>query len=86
MSERHKNPDGTFDGIGVMSELTGLTRDDVASIWDEVKVNHAKLAVCAEHKFSLTSKGRTFIDDRHTCDKCGGWVNGLDRRLDGNGP
>jgi hypothetical protein len=86
VSERHKNPGGTYDGLGVLSEMSGLTRDDVASIWDEVRANHAKLVACTGHEFSLASKGRTFIDDRHKCAKCGGWVNGLDRRLDRNTP
>lgn len=49
--DRHRNPDGTYDGIGVMSELTGLSRPELERLADEVKANHARLQACPYHEF-----------------------------------
>jgi predicted SprT family Zn-dependent metalloprotease len=72
--KNHKNPDGTYNGIGLMSEMTGLTKDDVQAIWDEVVSNEKKLRACKEHDFSIKSTGRTILDERYGCSRCKGEV------------
>ncbi len=49
--EDHRMPNGNYDGLGVMSEVTGLPRDEILSIWEEVKANQAKLDSCPWHEF-----------------------------------
>lgn len=49
--DKHLNPNGTYDGVGVMAELTGLGRSEIASIAEQVKANQAKLNGCAYHEF-----------------------------------
>ncbi|MBB3017652.1 hypothetical protein FHR70_000692 [Microvirga lupini] len=49
--EDHRNPNGTYDGVGVMAELTSLPRDEIRAIAEQVKANSAKLRACPWHEF-----------------------------------
>jgi hypothetical protein len=78
MIERHKNPDGTYDGAGVMSEVTGLGRGAVVEIWEQVKANNAKLEDCPYHEFEQspqTAVLRSLTHQKYVCKHCGGEVN-----------
>jgi hypothetical protein len=37
--DKHRNADGTYDGAGVMSELSGLSREQIEQIAREAKVD-----------------------------------------------
>ncbi len=57
------------DGADELSKLSGLSRDDVKSIWEEVKANHAKLSACERHNFTPQLVG---LGKRVTCNRCNG--------------
>lgn len=72
--DKHRNPDGTYNGVGVMSELSGIPRHEVLSIWEQVKANQYKLSACPWHDFEpilpLVKTGQ-----KYRCKHCGGEVN-----------
>ena len=75
----HQNPNGTYDGVGALSELTGISRDDVASTFERVKANNALLESCAWHWFVLNPDIQAPLDylNRHLaykCVHCGGTI------------
>lgn len=71
--KRHQNPDGTYDGAAVLGELSGLGRETMASIWEEVKSNHAKLNACQWHEFEPVLPLAT--KPRYRCKNCGGEID-----------
>ena len=73
--DKHRNPDGTYDGIGVMSELTGMSRSKALDLWDRVKANQAKLDACQRHEFEPVSMSETGLRRRYCCQHCGGEVD-----------
>lgn len=70
----HQNPDGTYDGIAVMSSVTGLPRKTVAEIAEEVRANHALLHDCPYHEFAPIQP-RVKAGQRYRCIECGGEVD-----------
>lgn len=75
----HQNQDGTYNGVGVMSDLTGLPRSDVLASMEKIKANNALLESCAWHWFVLNPD----VDEpmrpvnRHQaykCVHCGGTI------------
>lgn len=73
MFEQHKNPDGTYNGVGVMSDLSGMPRSEVLAIWGQVKANQAKLNACPYHEFDPILPLAT--KPRYRCNHCGGEVD-----------
>lgn len=77
--EKHRNANGTYDGAGVMGEVTGLSRSEIAGILGEVKANLAKLNDCAYHEFEPNpdpSVSATMNRHRmYICKNCGGTVS-----------
>lgn len=74
--EDHRKPNGNYDGIGVMSEISGLPRDEIQAIAEQVKANHAKLQACAYHQFEAlitAPPGR----GRYRCRNCQGEVDAI---------
>ena len=57
------------DGAKLLSDLSGVSRADVLSIWEEVKANRAKLDACARHRFLPVP---VKMGDKVTCVVCGG--------------
>lgn len=76
MIEQHRNPDGTINGVGVMSDLTGLSQSAIEYIWNDVKANHAKLNACPSHDFDQPQPGQR----QRKCKACGGTVGMLEAR------
>jgi len=80
--ERHRNPNGTYDGIGVMSEMTGLPRDEIRALAEQVKANGAKLRACPWHEFERIPRQDDNVlqarlgdlGDRYRCRHCQGEV------------
>lgn len=73
----HKNPDGTHDGIGVMSALTGLPRAEVQDLAQRVRANGDRLESCAYHEFVQTKDtmwAKTPSKWRYVCKRCGGEI------------
>lgn len=78
MIDNHRNPDGTYDGAGVMSEMTGLGRGDVLGILEQVKANNAKLNACPWHEFeqsAQTAPLRSLTHQKYVCRHCGGEID-----------
>lgn len=77
----HRNPNGTYDGIGVMSEVTGLPRDEIRALAEQVKANHQKLAGCPWHEFERIQRPddgavlQARLGDRYRCIHCDGEVD-----------
>lgn len=34
-----KNPDGTYDGLNFMAQVSGISEDEVKAIWEKVKAD-----------------------------------------------
>lgn len=72
--EQHRNPDGTYNGIGLMADLTGLARESVVEIAERVRANHEALESCSYHEFSPILP-RVPTRQRYRCIHCGGEVD-----------
>lgn len=59
----------TVDGAALLARLGNVSREEVLSIWDEVKANRAKLEGCARHRFEAKP---VKIGEKQTCMACGG--------------
>ena len=73
----HRNPDGTYDGIGAMSDLTGMSRDRLKQLAEAVRANHAALSSCAYHEFEPMAPIQPpalSITQKYRCQHCGGEV------------
>lgn len=77
--EKHRNPNGTYDGIGVMSDLTSLPRDEIKAIAEQVKANHARLKGCAYHDFAELPDGEGMAGSkpRYRCEHCQGEIDAI---------
>lgn len=78
MIDKHRNPDGTINGVGVMSEVTGLSQTEVRSLWEQVKANSAKLESCPYHEFiqsPQTAPLRSLTHQKYICTHCGGEID-----------
>lgn len=69
MIEKHRNPNGTYDGLGVLGDLSGLSRDSMHDIWNKVKENQKRLDGCVAHDFA---PAETSTSRRRVCRVCGG--------------
>lgn len=65
----HQNPDGTYNGLGVLGEVTGLGRSEMTAIWAKVKANNSLLQSCRGHDFALPTDPAA---RKRTCNNCGG--------------
>lgn len=50
MSEKH-------DAIGALSNVSGLSREEVSTIYEQVKENRRRLDSCDRHHFQATGTG-----------------------------
>jgi len=74
----HKKPDGTYNGPGVFSEITGLRIAEVKSVIEQVQENNRKLNSCSYHEFEQsgqTSMLRSLTHQKYICRHCGGEVD-----------
>ncbi|MBP6801676.1 MAG: hypothetical protein KA128_11120 [Zoogloea sp.] len=74
MLERNRNPDGTYDGAGVMADLTGLSRQSMADLAAEVKANSERLSACPYHEFAPVQPMAP-LRQRYRCIECGGEID-----------
>lgn len=79
--EDHRKPNGNYDGVGVMSEVTGLARDEIRAIAEQVKANSAKLRACPWHEFEPAlgfqqmNTAPPIGRERYRCKHCQGEVD-----------
>jgi hypothetical protein len=71
----------TYDGIEIMSRISGLSKEDVKGIWAEVVANKKLLDSCrGPHDFSDMSTDGGIARSKFRCSLCKGVVNGAYRR------
>lgn len=64
------------DALKVLENVSGLKKEEVAKIWEEVKENSERLRGCeGPHEFEKKNDGLYARAD-YRCKKCGGRVNG----------
>ena len=68
----HQNPDGTYNGITALSELSGLSEETMKDIWAKVQDNNRALDACPSHDFEPNPDGNRTAAYR--CKNCGGTV------------
>lgn len=74
MLSKHRNPDGTHDGFGIIAELARIPRKSVFQIAAEVKANQARLNGCMHHAFTPILPIKV-VSQRYRCAKCAGEVD-----------
>lgn len=74
--DKHKNPDGTYNGVSALSEFSGLSEKSIQDIMAEVKANQAKLNGCLYHEFELHEQGALVSRSKFRCIHCGGIITG----------
>ena len=62
------------DSLDALTAATGISRESVLSLWEEVKANHGRLNSCARHDFPDPIPGE--LSARYECRNCRGWVDG----------
>lgn len=74
--DKHRNADGTYNGVTLMAEMTGLPVDEIGAIAEQVKANQTKLSACAYHEFErliTAPPGR----EVYGCKHCRGTVDAI---------
>lgn len=74
MFDKHRNKDGSIDGVAALGELTGLGTAEVAKIAGEVKANRARLESCSWHDFEPIPGCRP-LRQRYRCVHCAGEID-----------
>lgn len=65
-----------IDGLKVLGDVTGLGREEMVKIHQEVKANHSALRACpGPHNFVAESDPPMRRVNRYRCTKCGGTVS-----------
>lgn len=64
------------DSVDTISKFSGLPREDLLAIWNDVKGNHARLNSCAYHEFELLEGGQ-LLKRKYRCKHCAGVVDGF---------
>lgn len=69
----------TKNSLDVLSSVSGLSKDEMHKIWQEVKANHAKLNECDYHEFVLVPGDNSPIltKRKYVCTHCGGVIDGM---------
>lgn len=63
------------DSADKLASAVGLTRNDMLSIWADVKANQALLGSCRRHSFAAIDGGVPF--SKYRCSACGGVADGV---------
>ena len=72
--DKHRNPDGTYEGLGALGELAGISRSSAQDMLAQVKANSQRLSGCAWHDFAPIPPLRT-LGQRYRCEHCSGEVD-----------
>lgn len=74
--DKHKNPNGTYNGVTALSELSGLPVKDLKEIIAEVQANQSILNGCQYHEFELHEQRALVSTSKFRCIHCGGIIKG----------
>jgi len=66
-ANKFRNPDGTYDGVGMMASLSGQSREDVKATFNRIREQHKKTAACSLHRLMATGEKRK----QWRCQECG---------------
>jgi hypothetical protein len=68
---------GKLDGgvVEAISSATGLSKEVMDDVWEQVKKNQALLKACGGHDFSIVHEQRGLLRTKWRCSKCGGVVD-----------
>ena len=70
-----------FDVADALSKTSGISKDRIKEIWEEVKANQKLMEGCeGPHDFFAMSTTGGMMRTQFRCVKCGGVVNGAYRR------
>jgi hypothetical protein len=69
-----RNPDGTYNGIRALSQMTGVSESKVAEIARIARENVQRLASCSIHAFEPVGPVAP-LRTRYRCAACGGEVD-----------
>lgn len=72
--DKHRNQDGTYDGLAVLGELSGLGKSAAQDMLAQVQANRAKLNACQTHAFAPIPPFRA-LGQRYRCESCGGEID-----------
>ena len=61
-----------YDGAEALSKISGLGRDEIRGIWEQVKANSAKLRSCNRHRFEAS---QVKLGQKMICLNCGGTIS-----------
>jgi hypothetical protein len=71
----------TYDGLAVLSNISGLPRDEVDEIWKAVQENQKRLSGCLRHRFDMSGlEGVALLRADIPCLECGGTMRSGDIR------
>jgi hypothetical protein len=70
MESQHLNPDGTTNGVEVLSDATGIPRLTIVELWTQVRENARIMAACPTHDFEPPSSD--LRKHQRKCRNCGG--------------
>jgi hypothetical protein len=62
----------TYDGVTMLSQLSGRPKAEIQKLWEEVKINIAKLNGCPRHRFEDET---VILGQRICCVNCGGNIS-----------
>lgn len=65
-----------IDGVQALSDVSGLSRSDVDSIWENVKRNRVAIDGCPRHRFA-GAQIKT-LGEKFRCEACGGQMSLVD--------
>lgn len=72
----HRKPDGSYNGVTALAELTGLGQTDILSIAKAVRANVQRLGACPYHEFEPIPDGQaTFRTHAYRCIHCKGEID-----------
>lgn len=65
------------NGLEKLAELTGVSRDTMMAVAQQVKENHRKLNSCSYHEFELMPGfTETDLKRKYACQHCAGTIDG----------
>ena len=65
--------------LQILEDVSGIKKDDVRQIFEDVKANLEALRNCPGHKF-VKVEGKTSLDTRYLCSVCSGEVTSRDHQ------
>jgi len=76
----HQNPNGTYNGVSALSEISGLSEAEISATMENIKANNLRLERCQYHEFAinpdLSNPDSPVVRHlKYKCIHCGGTIN-----------